>query len=75
MIQRSVQFQYLFLELEAMKAVKAVEDALEYIKMYEAGVSAKTAKGYLKIFRETSHSTPEQGLEQFIVLLKLKGTF
>ena len=52
LIQRSVQFQYLFLELEAMKAVKAVEDALEYIKMYEAGVSAKTAKGYLKIFEK-----------------------
>ena len=32
--------------------MKAVEDALQYIKMYEAGVSAETAKEYLKIFEE-----------------------
>ena len=32
--------------------MKAVEDALQYIKMYEADVSAKTAKEYLKIFEE-----------------------
>ena len=32
--------------------VKAIEDALQYIKMYVAGVSAKTADGYLKIFEE-----------------------
>ena len=29
-------------------ARKAVEDALQYIKMYLAGVWAKTAKGYFK---------------------------
>jgi len=28
--------------------VKAVEDALQYIKLYVAGVSAKTAEGYFK---------------------------
>ena len=27
-------------------------EVLQYITMYEAGVSAKTAKGYLKIFDE-----------------------
>ena len=29
-------------------AVKAVEDALQYIKMYVAGVSANTAENFLK---------------------------
>ena len=29
-------------------AVRAVEDALQYIKMYLAGISAKTVKGYFK---------------------------
>ena len=29
-------------------AVKVVENALQYIKMYVAGVWAKTAKGYFK---------------------------
>ena len=43
--------------------------------MYETGVSAKTAKRYLKIFEEQVVRLPEQGLEQFIVLLKLKITF
>ena len=33
-------------------AVKAVEDALQYIKMYVAGVSANTAKKYLRNFEE-----------------------
>ena len=32
--------------------MKAIEHALQYIKMHDAGVSAKTAKGYLKIFEE-----------------------
>jgi len=50
--------------------VKAVADALQYIKMYVAGVSVKIQK-----CRGTSHSTSEQGLEQCTVLLKLKGTF
>ena len=45
-------------------AVKVAENALQYIK---------TAKDILKC-RGTSHST-EQGLEQLIVLLKLKSTF
>ena len=44
LIQGSLQSQYLFLELEALTAVKAVEDALQYIKMYVAGVSAKTVQ-------------------------------
>ena len=29
-------------------AGKVIEDALQYIKMYVAGVWAKTAKGYFK---------------------------
>ena len=33
-------------------AVKAVEDALKYIKMYVAGVSANTATKYLKSVEE-----------------------
>ena len=41
-----------FLNWKQWIAVKAVEDALQYIKMYEAGVSAKTAKEKLKIFEE-----------------------
>ena len=41
-----------FLNWKQWTAVKAVEDALQYIKMYEADVSAKTAKEYLKIFEE-----------------------
>ena len=52
-----------------------VENALQYIKMYAAGVWAKTAEGYFKTVEETSHSNSEQGLEQFIALLKLKSTF
>ena len=32
--------------------MKAIEDALQYNKMHDTGVSAKTAKGYLKIFDE-----------------------
>ena len=56
-----------FLNWKQRTAGKAVEDALQYTKMYEAGVWTKTGG--------TSHSTSEQGLEQFIVLLKLKSTF
>ena len=59
-----------FLNLKQRIAVKAAEGALRYIKMYVAGVSVK-----IKKCRGTSHSTSEQGLEQFTVLLKLKGTF
>ena len=33
-------------------AVRAVEDALQYNKMYAAEVSAKTAKGYFKNVKE-----------------------
>ena len=33
-------------------SVKADEDALQYIKMYVAGVSAKTAKRYFKNLEE-----------------------
>ena len=61
-----------FLYSRQRTAVKAVEDALQYIKMYVTGVSANTAKPkYFKICWGTSHSTSEQSLEQFIVLLKL----
>ena len=42
--------------------------------MYAAGVWAKTAKGYFKTVEEQV-TTSEQGLEQFMVLLKLKSTF
>ena len=49
LIHGSVQFQYLFLELEAMNSS---ESRWRCIKMYEARVSAKTAKEYLKIFVE-----------------------
>ena len=61
-----------FLNWRQRTAVKAVEGALQYIKMYVTGVSANTAKPkYFKNVQE-SHSTSEQSLEQyFIVLLKL----
>ena len=36
-----------FLSWKQRTAVKVVENALEYIKMYAAGVWAKTAKGYI----------------------------
>ena len=42
--------------------VNSHEGALEFVKMYIAGVTA-------------SHSNSEHALEQFIVLLKLKSTF
>ena len=41
-----------FLNWKQRKAVKAVEYALEYIKMYVAGVSANTAKKYFKSVEE-----------------------
>ena len=60
-----------FLYWRQRTAVKAVEDALQYIKMCVTG-SANTAKPkYFKICWGTSHSTSEQSLQQFIVLLKL----
>ena len=40
--------QYLFPELGATFSRKAVEDALQYSKMYVAGVWTKTAKRYFK---------------------------
>ena len=43
--------------------------------MHVAGVSVNNAKKYFKNVEEQSHSTSAQSLEQFIVLLKLKGTF
>ena len=43
--------------------------------MNEAGVSAKIPEGSVfQKFRGTFHSTSVQGLEQFMVLLKLKST-
>ena len=51
-MQDSLQSQYLFPEFEAHTAGKAVEDALQYIKMYAAGVWTKTAKGYYKNVEE-----------------------
>ena len=65
---------YLKLKQHTVTVVKAVEDALGYIKMYIAGVSVKIEKGYFK-YVEESHSTAEQGLEQFTVLLNLKVNF
>ena len=41
-----------FLNWKQHIAVKAVEDALQYIKMYVAGVSANTAKKYLRNVEE-----------------------
>ena len=41
-----------FLNWKQRKAGKAVEDALQYIKMYAAGVWTKTAKGYFKNVEE-----------------------
>ena len=41
-----------FLSWKQRTAVKVVENALQYIKMYAAGVWAKTAKGYFKTVEE-----------------------
>ena len=41
-----------FLNCKQRTAGKAVEDALQYIKMYAAGVWTKTAKGYFKNVEE-----------------------
>ena len=41
-----------FLNWKQRTAGKAVEDALQYIKMYVAGVWTKTAKGYYKTVEE-----------------------
>ena len=41
-----------FLNWKQRTAGKAVEDALQYIKMYVAGVWTKTAKGYFKNVEE-----------------------
>ena len=41
-----------FLSWKQRTAVKVVENALQYIKMYAAGVWAKTAKGYFKNVEE-----------------------
>ena len=43
-IQGSLQSQYRFSNWKQLTAVKAVEDALQYINMYVAGVSAKTVQ-------------------------------
>ena len=43
-----------FLNWKQRTAGKAVEDALQYIKMYVAGVWTKTAKGYFKMSRNKS---------------------
>ena len=50
----SVQSQYLFPGWRQRTAVKVVENALQYIKIYAAGVRAKTAKRYLKMSRNKS---------------------
>ena len=55
-------------------AVKAVEDALQHIKMYiTAGAWAKTAKEYY-VEEPWSHSISKKDLQKFIVLLKLKNS-
>ena len=41
-----------FLSWKQRTAVKVVENALQYIKMYAAGVWAKTARGYFKTVEE-----------------------
>ena len=41
-----------FLSWKQQTAVKVIEIALQYIKMYAAGVWAKTAKGYFKTVEE-----------------------
>ena len=41
-----------FLNLKQRTAVKAIEDALRYIKMYVAGVSVKTERGYFENVKE-----------------------
>ena len=41
-----------FLNWKQRTAVKPVEDALKYIKMYVTGVSANTAKKYFKNVEE-----------------------
>ena len=41
-----------FLNWKQRTAVKAVEDALKYIKMYVTGVLANTAKKYFKSVEE-----------------------
>ena len=41
-----------FLIWRQCTAVKTVEDVLQYIKIYAAGVSANTAKKYLKNVEE-----------------------
>lgn len=52
LIQSSLQIQCLLL-IGERTAVKAVEDALQYIKMYVTGVSANTAEPkYLKNVEE-----------------------
>ena len=43
-----------FLNWRERRAEKAVGDALQYIKMYVAGVWTKTAKGYFKMSRNKS---------------------
>ena len=65
-----------FLNLKQRTVLKAVEDALRYIKMYVTGVSVKTERVLFlkKKSRGTSHSTSEQGLEHLTVLLKLQST-
>ena len=45
------------------------------IKMYAEGVCSQNGQVIFYKCRVASHSTSEQGLEQFIVLLKLKSTF
>ena len=41
-----------FLNWKQLKAGKAVEDALQYIRMYVAGVWSKIVKGYFKNVEE-----------------------
>ena len=52
LIQGSLYRQYLILNWKQHTAVKAVDYALEYIKIYSARVSIKAAKGYLKSVEE-----------------------
>ena len=50
--QRSLQNRYLFWNWKQLTLVKPVESALQYIKVYVAGVSANTAEWYFKNIEE-----------------------
>ena len=65
-----------FLELEAMNNSESAEDTRIAIHQNVCSRSfSQNCWRIFKNFRGTSHSTSQQRLDQFIVLLKLKSTF